>query len=141
MDMSGVQQIVTRHLSGEVPAQSPGQRDRAALQQMGKTLFAGLIMLAIGMAILAFGKNGSIARTVGVIAVLIAMLITAYAVISPMWKTGSAFKPKSRTTRELDNSSPGFLPEQRDPVPMPSVTEPTTQLLEIENAEQKKTSL
>jgi len=132
MDLSAVPQMVAKHLSGEVPAQSRAERDREALQRMGKTLFAGIVMLVVGMAILALGKGSSVARMAGLFAVLVAMLTAAYAVISPMWKTGFAAKPRSRTTRELGKSSPGFLPEQREPVPVPSVTEPTTKLLGIE---------
>ena len=134
MDLSAVPQLVARHLSGEVPAQSRSERDREALQRVGKTLFAGVIMLAIGMAVLALGKGSTVARTIGLFAVLLGMLTAAYAVISPMWSAGSVAKPKRRTTRELVNASPGFLPEQREPVPAPSVTEPTTKLLEINAA-------
>jgi len=134
MDLSSVPQMVARHVSGEVPGQSRAEREKESLRRVGKTLFAGIVMLAIGMAVLAFEKQSPVLRPIGLFAVLLGMLTAAFAVISPMWRTGLASKPKSRTTREL-GGSPALLPEQRDFVPLPSVTEPTTKLLGIDRIE------
>ncbi|HZS44897.1 MAG TPA: zinc ribbon domain-containing protein [Blastocatellia bacterium] len=132
MTLDWVSRFLTQYRSSQ-PVQTRAQRDRQIAGQMAKTLFSGVVMLVAGMALLAVGKDGAL-HWLGLTAVLFAVLTAAYAVISPMWKAGAGRDAEVRATNELpalNRESFTFLPERREPVPVPSVTEPTTELLPV----------
>ena len=129
MTMTEVSQLLNQHLSTVKSRRIKPQRDQELLRRMGKIMFAGISMFIIGLAMLGFNKTGPVGMF-GLVVTLLGTLVMAYSVISPLWQAGVAPKISAATTKEL-NESAIFLPEQRNPVPMPSVTESTTRRLEI----------
>jgi len=140
MTLGQVSKLVTEHLSSPNAIQLRAQNDKAALGQMAKTMLGGIVLFVIGLAMLGFGKSG-VLGAFGLIFVLAAVIVLAYAVLSPMWKPGITFESKNSKGRTTDGlASRAYFPEQRDPVSMPGVTEHTTELLVEHNVGSNKDS-
>lgn len=131
MSLEAISKALADHLSLVDPDKSVVKTDeRLILHRMYRFLLWGIIAILAGMALVAIGKKNDLISLPGLFVLFAGVLITAYGVLSPL---------KAKALSSSQDSLPKGLPhrERRMPllsehqkVPMPSVTEGTTELLE-----------
>jgi hypothetical protein len=147
MDLETVGKLVAAHASPETLKREKSLTEKAAQKRMYQSLKWGMICFIVGMAALATTKTLSFDKTfnLGPLFILfIGMGIMLYGVLSPM--RDRAFQSR----KVLDPGSTGELHEAvttkeltsaRIPVPIPSITERTTQLMATEGAGKSREGL
>jgi hypothetical protein len=132
--MEAVSRVLTEHLtvlkSDKLVQQS---NDKLAANRMYRTLLWGIITVIIGVVVLAIGKDYGFVSLLGVLISLAGMLLAVYGVLSPL-KSMSISSGQSLQSETLKESEADLYLQPKNPSQlMPSVTEQTTELLEIEN--------
>jgi hypothetical protein len=132
---------VARLFAGDAPAEdielTAKERDQILVKRMFRWISAGLIVLGFGLLMLIVGRSGLIdaGKIFGLassVLMIIGIALAAYGLISSVTrsvtlsrKSGAAAGinefTKAPTTRQLEHD--------RTPVPLPSVTERTTELI------------
>ena len=134
MSLETVSKVLTEHLSVADSDRLMAKVDESLLvRRMYKMLLWGIIAVIFGIALLAIGKNNGLITLPGLLIALAGMLLAAYGVLSPI-KTmvlPSRQQPQSKALKQPESEL--YLPPQSFFEPVPSVTERTTELLEIEN--------
>ena len=134
MSLETISKVLTEHLSVADSNKSIAQvNDKLLARQMYRTLLWSIIAVILGVALLAIGKNYGLVSLLGLLISLAGMLLAAYGVLSPIkvMALSSRQSPESEALKQSEaelHLSPGSYPE-----PMASVTERTTELLEIED--------
>jgi hypothetical protein len=132
MKLNSVVRAVNEHLGGggELPAERPSERVMVA--RLGRSLFYGVVVMFIGVAISVVGKENSTVKTIGVLTALLGVFLMMYAVISPMMRVGMI--PRSSKKKELPEQAPQLELKPGDDFEaadiVASVTEGTTKDLD-----------
>ncbi len=133
--LESVGKLVADHSSPEDLKLEKSQTEKAIQQRMYRSLMWGMISFILGMAVLVVVKTFSLDKTINLIGTLflfIAMGLMTYGVLSRM-RDGPApsrkLPPPDRINHLPQADTTKQLPSERVPVPLPSVTERTTQLI------------
>lgn len=137
MSLETVSKAVASHQSAPGSVEPSVKDESRAVRRMGIMLFCGIVVLLLGAVLLGIDKkllHSDLAGVIGLVMVIAGPILAAYAVISPLWQQSSksATVPKPKTTVELESNT-STSPEGL-PAPPPSITEQTTNILEIEAA-------
>jgi hypothetical protein len=136
MSLLVVAEAIVAHQATDDSGTLSVEKDKRALRRMAFRLFWGIAILFLGAGVLGVSKRmfpNDLVWLLGLLMVLAGTLISAYAVISPLWQQSKLLEApiaKRRTGLE-DNIQ--TLPEGL-PAPPPSITEQTTTRLESEAA-------
>jgi len=132
MKLNSVVKAVNEHLGGGGEISTEKTSERAMVARLGRSLFYGVIVLFIGVAISVVGKENSTIKTLGVLTALLGVFLMMYAVISPMMRAGAASRPAKK--KDLPEEKPQLeleSAEDFEPVGVvASVTEGTTKDLD-----------
>ena len=133
MKLNSVVKAVNEHLGGGpgLPAERPSER--AMVARLGRSLFYGVVVMFIGVAISVVGKENSSVKTIGVLTALLGVFLMMYAVISPMMRAGTL--PRRAKKKDLPEQAPQLELEPGDDFEpaaavVASVTEGTTKDLD-----------
>ena len=138
MDLETVSKLVAAHSSPETLKLEKSLTEKANRQRMYQSLKWGMICFILGMAALATTKTLALDKifNLGPLFLLfMGMGLMLYSVLLPMRERASSSRkiPGPGTTSELpETETTKELPAARVPVPVPSVTERTTQLIATE---------
>jgi hypothetical protein len=113
------------------------ENDKRALRRMGFGLFWSIVMLFIGAGVLSVNKrlfHSDLVWLLGLIMVLAGTILSAYAVISPLWQQRT--KPRKAMGGQRFTGLEGSIQTLPEGLPAPpaSITEQTTTRLEHEAA-------
>jgi predicted lipid-binding transport protein (Tim44 family) len=137
MSLETVSRAVASHQSAPGSNEQSVKDESRAVRRMGMMLFWGIVVMLLGGVLLGIDKkllHNDLAGMIGLVMVIAGPILSAYAVISPLWQQTSKSAPVSepKITIELE-SNIRTSPEEL-PAPRPSITEQTTNILEIEAA-------
>jgi hypothetical protein len=141
MDLETVSKLVASHSSPEVLKQEKALARKADQQRMYQALKWGMICLILGMAVLTTIKTLALDKTYnlfGALLLFISMGLMCYSALAPIRDRASRSQKSSRAgdTSELSPSeAKNELPPARVAVPAGSITERTTQLIAIDDAD------
>jgi hypothetical protein len=123
---------LAEHLSVTGFDKSAAQADeKLLLSRLYKMLLWGIIAFISGLALLAVGKDYRIISVMGLLIMLAGVLVSAYGVLSPL-KSAALSGGRSSEPKTLKQSETKQLPPESFHEPIPTVTERTTNLLEVE---------
>jgi hypothetical protein len=132
MSLEAVSELVTAHSSSDEGRLQKAGAEKAALSLMVKWLGWGLLVVALGILLLLLNKSFILDRMVGFAASCLLLGgtgIATYGVFAAL-RSGAAIANNSAKPNILPPAKTAeLLPEKRIPVPLPSVTERTTNLL------------
>lgn len=137
MSLETVSKAIAAHQSAPGSKAEPVKDDKSALRRMSMTLFWSIVVLFMGALLLSINKklsHSDLVWMIGLVLTIAGPILSAYAVMSPLWRQASKRAPSDepKLTTELEGkmrTSPEGLP-----APPPSITEHTTNILEIEAA-------
>ena len=138
MELDAVSKLVVAHSSPEALKLEKMLARKSIQQQVYHSAKWGLSLFILGMAVLFTTKTLGFAKPfnlVGGAIMFMAMGLMCYSLLVPLRHAGSRSRklPGSGPTGELpEAASTKELPAAREPVPVASVTERTTQLIAVE---------
>jgi hypothetical protein len=139
MDLETVSKLVAEHSSPETLKSEKSLSKKAVQNRMYYLLMWGMASFILGMAVLVVVKTLELNKTIniaGSFLLFLAMGLMTYAVLSPMRdgssKSGKILDP-ARTGELTETEVTKALPSAR--VPVPSITERTTQLIANQSRE------
>jgi predicted nucleic acid-binding Zn ribbon protein len=111
---------------------------RMPARRMNRVLLWGLIVIGVGVTLLVNSQNYEIVNWLGILVFLAGIGLAIYGAFSPA-KARTLPSGQSSQTKALNLSeTSSYLPPKDFSEPLPSVTERTTELLEIENTKLSK---
>ena len=132
MSLEAVSQLVAAHSPSDEVTIQKHQTEKAALARMVKWMLWGFLVLGLGILLLVTHKIFALDRLVSFIASCLLLLgagIAMYGLLAAL-RDGASTQSKSPKPDKLPPAETAkSLPEERIPVPLPSVTESTTELL------------
>jgi hypothetical protein len=132
MNLEIVGQLVAGHSSSDNAKLRRVNADKAGLALLVKWLSWGLLMFGVGMVLLFISKSfalGPMMRLVSFLVVMLGTGLSMYGILGGMRagiSAGGSAPSPNKLPPAKDTKS---LPEERIHVPLPSVTERTTQLI------------
>ena len=133
MNLEVVSKLVAAHSPSDEVQISKAGADKAALARMVKWMLWGFLVLGLGILLLVTQKTFALDRMVRFFASCLSLTgtgIIMYGLLTSL-RDGASTKSRSSKASELPPAEiTKSLPEERVPVPLPSVTEATTELLE-----------
>jgi Predicted membrane protein len=137
MSLETVSKAVASHQSAPGSYEQPVKDESRALRRMGIMLFWGIVVLLLGGVLLGIDKrllHNDLVGMIGLVMVIAGPILSMYAVISPMWQQASKSAPVTEPKITIELESNMRTPPEGLPAPPPSITEQTTNTLEIEAA-------
>lgn len=134
MKLFAVSKLVAEHSSSPEQIQSKldrKEREQAIVRSMFNWIMWGMIVMGIGVVLIVINKNfhiDGIFRLLGSITTITGMGVTVAGVLNAMRKGVSPPKQLSSA------NEPTSLPTNPIPAALPSITERTTQLIDIKKA-------
>lgn len=131
MDLEAIGKLVATHLSPEELKAYRDNSEKAQLARMIKWMMWGLLVLGVGLILLVTQKNFGLDRLIGMLAsvfILSGLGVTTYGLLAAVRDGVQARRVSAAPPAKTTDS----LPEERIPTPLPSVTERTTSLLDVE---------
>lgn len=126
-------QITTQPLAGPVAKSDRETKSRQREnERANRYVLWGFIVLLVGVAIGVIGKklmHQDLVTVIGVLISLVGMFLTVYPYLSPPRRT-KRDSSRSEQPEITEPHPPKTLPQERDIVYVPSITERTTDLLE-----------
>jgi hypothetical protein len=137
MDLETVSKLVAEYSSPENLKLEKSLTQKTNQQRMYESIKWGMISLILGMAALVIVKTLAFDKTynlIGALLLFISMGLLCFGALSTMREVTSTRKPRTsdRTAELPESQTTKELPAARVPVPVASVTERTTQLIESE---------
>jgi hypothetical protein len=132
MNLETVGQLVAAQSSSDNAKVRKINADKAGLTLMVKWLSWGILVLGIGMVLLVISKSFALGPVLRLLSTLVVMLgagLAMYGVLGAL-RAGISAGGSAPLAKELPpGNDTKSLPEERIHVPLPSVTERTTQLI------------
>lgn len=138
MNLESISPLVAAHSSIDSPSPEKHESDKAVVSSMYRWITWGFIVLLIGLVLLVTNKTLALGNAVQLLASFLLLGGTAlatYGVLAP-FRASVAKNLQGSDRPELPHTKPtNELPEAHTPIPIPSVTERTTELLASSEAE------
>ena len=133
MNLEAVSQLVAAHSPSDEVQISKAGADKAALARMVKWMLWGFLVLGLGILLLVTHKIFALDRLVRFVASCLSLAgtgIIMYGLLAALRDGASTQSKSPKPNKFPPTQTTKSLPEERVPVPLPSVTEATTELLE-----------
>ena len=138
LSLESISQLLAEQVSIDTPSLEKQESNQAVLRSMYRWMKWGFLVLLIGLVLLVTNKTFVMGRAVQLLASFLLLGGTAlatYGVLAP-FRASSAKKLRGSNRPELLHPKPtNELPDAPIPIPIPSVTERTTELLVSSEAE------
>src|SRR5688572_28041365 len=133
MNLEPVSKALAEHLAPDGVSRSTSARasERRAVRRMTTGLVAGFALTLLGVVFMAVAP-GRGPRTVGLLAALIGLVVALLFVLSPLRSMRDAAAEPAPPPLDPSAAETGRLLHEQTAEPVPSVTERTTELLEVE---------
>lgn len=136
MSLTTVSKLVAAHSGSSAGnlqkiKRDQSEQEQAILGRMFTWMSWGLLILSVGIVMLVINKSYDVGKWFGLVAglFLLSGCGTASHAVMKAIRDGANWR-KSPTPKTLDTTETSrFLPEERNPVSLPTVTERTTQLI------------
>src|SRR5687768_856927 len=135
MNLEPVSKALAEHLAGDrARAASARAAERGSMRRITTGLVAGFALTLLGLLFMTmFPGKGP--RTVGLLVALVGLVGALLFVLSPLRSTGDGAATPAPPTLDPSAAETGRLLREQTAEPLPSVTERTTELLEVEGRE------
>lgn len=134
MNLEPVSRALAAHLSpgGAASAAAARESERRAVRRMTRGLLAGVVVVLFGVFLMAV-VPGKAFKVLGVAAALVGLVAALAAVFSTLRAAAGGFDVEpAQHALEDATAETGRLLQESTPEPVPSVTERTTDLLNVE---------
>ena len=137
MSLETVSKAIAAHQSAPGSKAEPVKDDKRALRRMSITLFWSIVVLFLGALLLGINKkmlHNDLVGMIGLLLTIVGPILSAYAVMSPLWRQANKSSTVTEPKLTIESESKLHTSPEGLPAPPPSITERTTNILEIEPA-------
>lgn len=139
MNLEPVAQALVAHLSPDGAAQAASARaaERRTVRRMTGGLLAGVFIVLFGVLLMAF-LPGKGFKLIGVLAAVVGLIAALLSVLAPLRSMGNAAAEPAPPVLDGAAATTGRLLHEQTFEPAPTVTERTTELLNVEVKERRR---